>query len=166
MGDVYAMAADLLARVGSYFAEQSVTLPGARYVAPGDSQTIAYDGESVQVCIDFVAPGQPGVDESGQPANTYSSRRYAQYAVTVLRDCALPDDGGNPPPTSAIQADATTNMADVTTLHAALEHVRAGVLSAGGWAPQGTPVTLLRTQAVGPAGAVMAAVGVIQAVLE
>jgi hypothetical protein len=165
MDDVYAMAGDLLARIGTYFAEQSVDLPDSRYIAPGDSQTIAYDGPSVQVCVDFVAPGQPGGDETGR-ADSFTYRRFAQFAVTVLRDTAVPDDAGNPPSTAAIQADAAANMLDVTTLHAALEHVRAGVLSRGGWAPQGTPVALLRTQAVGPAGSIMAAVGVIQAVID
>lgn len=160
--DPYGMAADLLTRVAAYCAERSHDLPAQQYVAPGNSQTIAYDGPAVQVCVDYVSPGQPGLDQAGL-AQAFLGRRYAQYAVTVLRECAAGDEAGNPPTAEQIQADAQANIADIAIVQAALESVRDGCRAAGGWAPRGSPVSVGRTQSVGPSGAVVAAVGVIQA---
>lgn len=173
MAEPYAMAVDLLDRTADFFAERSVSLPAARYVAPGDSRTVAFDEdtdggvrESVIVVADYISPGQPGDDQQASPRNTFAPQRYAQFAVTILRRCAVQDDNGVAPPPAAIQADAETNLTDLDTLHRALEHIRNGCLAADGWAPRGSTVTVGRTQTVGPAGASVAVVGVIQAVVS
>ena len=104
--DAYTLAADLLSRVVAFFAAAGVGLPEQRYVAPGDSQTIAYDGEAVMVNLDYVSMGQPGADRSG--AVTWPVLlRYAQYSVTVIRDAASLSDSGDPPAAGVIQADAS-----------------------------------------------------------
>lgn len=173
MADPYAMASDLLDRVAAYFAERSVALPAARFVAPGDSRTVAFDEdkdggvrESVMVVVDFVSPGQPGDDQQSAVRNIWQPQRYAQFVVTILRRCAVLDDDGNAPPVAAIEADGEINLRDLDTLHRALEHIRNGCMSADGWAPRGSTVTVGRTQTVGPAGASVAVVGVIQAVIS
>lgn len=173
MADVYTMATDLLDRVAAYFAEHSVTLPAVRYVAPGNSQAIAWDEdadgvvrECVMVAVDFVSPGQPGADEGlVAGAMKHGTRRYAQFAVTVIRSAAIQDENGASPAPAVIQADGQANVRDVETLHRALEYVRAGSTAAGGWAERGTPVLIGRTQTFGPAGAACGVVGVIQAVI-
>lgn len=164
MADLYSMAVDLLARVAAYYAGQNVDLPAARYVAPGDSRTIAFDYPALQICVDYISPGQVGQDHASQPGGQkHHGRRYAQFAVTVLRECAAGDDMGNPPTPEQIQADAETNMRDLVLVQTALERVRDGCRTPGGWAPPGAPVAVGRTQPVGPAGTIIAAVGVIQA---
>lgn len=173
MAEPYAMATDLLDRVADYFAERSVALPAARFVAPGDSRTVAFDEdkdggvrESVMVVVDFISPGQPGDDQQASPRNLFAPQRYAQFAVTILRRCAVLDDDGNAPPVAAIEADGQVNLRDLDTLHRALEHIRNGSAADGGWAPRGSSVAVGRTQTVGPAGASVAVIGVIQAVVS
>lgn len=159
----HAMAADLLERVVDHYADAGVDLPAARYVAPGGSQTIAYDYPAVQVCVDFISPGQPGNDLASQP-QAFLGLHYAQFAVTVIREIAVVDDRGDPPTPDRIGADAQTHITDLTTLQSALERIRDTSRTAeSGWAARGTPVAVGRTQSVGPQGGVVAAVGVIQA---
>jgi hypothetical protein len=173
MASPYAMAEDLLDRVADFFAEQSADLPSIRYVAPGDSGTIAIDEdpsgcvrECVMVACDYVSPGQPGDDQQGAPRNLWQPQRYAQFGVTIVRRAAIQDDNGAAPTPAAIQADGETNLRDLDVLHRALEHIRNGCLAADGWAPRGSTVTVGRTQTVGPAGAAVFVVGVIQAAVS
>lgn len=169
MPDAYLMAADLLDRVGAYFAERSVPLPDVRYVAPGSAQTLAWDEdtdgtvrECVTVSLGYVAAGQPGAEAA--PARG-SVLRYAEFGVTILRSAAIQEDGGGAPAPGVIQADGQINIRDTQTLHLALEHIRAGCLSVGGWAERGTTVAVGRTLPIGPMGAAVAAVGTIQAAI-
>jgi hypothetical protein len=167
------MAGDLLERVVDYFGQHSVPLPDAQYVAPGNSTTIAFDDgpdgslrEAIAITVDFLAPGQPGADRTGQPQAVYAAIWYAQLSVLIVRRAAVMNDAGIAPKPSVIQDDAATNSRDLSTLTRALEHIRAGCLSPGGWAPAGSPVAVMRAQTVGPMGAAMAVVGSIQAAVD
>jgi len=160
--DPFALATDLLARVVAYFATQAVALPASHYVTAGDSRTIAYDGESVMVNLDFVGEGQPGMERSTTPVQIGFTQRYVQYAVTILRICASMSDDGTPPTATALQADAQANIRDALVLHEALEDIRAKCNAPGGWVGVNMPMTVGRTSPVGPAGTMMAVVGSIQ----
>jgi hypothetical protein len=153
-----------LDRVVAEFLATGVDLPAVRYLAPGDSVTIAYDGEALMVNLDWVGLGQPGGDRSGVPSWP-NSLRAAQFAVSILREAASLTDTGEFPSPDAIAADAQTSMLDASTLQLALLAVRDGCQHPGGWLGPGTPVVIGRVQTVGPQGTVMAAVGTVQAVL-
>lgn len=170
MADPYAMAGDLLDRVVDFFTERAVDLPAVRFVAPGNSSTVAFDDdadgqlrECVMVAIDYLGPGQPGADQNMLVGNTWVPLTYAEFAVLILRRAVVQDDNGVSPTPEAIQKDAQTNHADLRTLHAALIHIRDSALAPDGWAPHGSPVAIGRTQTVGPQGAAMAALGLISA---
>src|SRR5205823_13484838 len=114
--------------------------------------------------LDLISAGQPGADRNLQPAYP-TLMRYAQFAVTILREAAAMDEHGNPPALDAIQANAQTNIIDAVTLQRALEDVVAGCQGPAGWVGPRTPVSIGRTAPVGPQGAVMAVVGQIQVLL-
>ncbi|MCK9901287.1 hypothetical protein [Glutamicibacter sp. V16R2B1] len=173
MAEPYAMAVDLMDRVVAFFGEQDAALPSVRYVAPGDSGALAFDEdpsggvrEAVMVNVDYISPGQPGDDQQNAPRNLWQPQRFAQFAVTILRRAATQDDSGVAPTPAQIQVDGQTNLRDLDVLHRALEHIRNGSAGAGGWAPRGSTVTVGRTQTVGPQGAAVAVVGVLQAVVS
>jgi hypothetical protein len=171
MADPYEMAATLLDRVVDFFTEHAVTLPAVRYVAPGNSTTVAFDDdtdggvrECVMVAIDYLTPGQPGNDQNMRPPMAgWMPTVYAEFAVLILRRAAVANDHGVAPTPETIQKDAQTNLQDLRTLHAALGHIRDSSLQPDGWAPRGSAVAVGRTQTVGPMGAAMAAVGLITA---
>ncbi len=170
MPDPYTMAADLLTRVAVYFDAANVDLPAVRYVAPGNSSTVAFDNdpdgglrECVMVAVDYLSPGRPGADQTMQPGNLWAPLTYAEFVVLILRRAAVEDDQGVAPAPAVIQWDAQVNHRDLHTLHAALIGVRDTALAPDGWAPHGSPVTVGRTQTVGPQGAAMAALGIIAA---
>lgn len=172
MAEPYEMAGDLLDRVVDFFTEHAVPLPTVRYVAPGNSTTVAFDGdkdggvrECVMVAVDYISPGQPGADQNMRPPTFggWAPTSYAEFAVLILRRAAVQDDNGVAPTPETIQKDAQTNLADLRTLHAGLGHIRDSSLNGDGWAPRGSNVAVGRTQTVGPMGAAMAAVGLITA---
>jgi hypothetical protein len=167
MADALAMAEDLLDRVVTQFTAAGVALPAARYLASGDSGTIAHDyegdpnddivREALMVNVDWVSPGQAGSDQAGNPAAVRTPIDWAQFAVTVVRAAVTLDADGNSPTVAAIQADGQTSIRDVHTLHRALR-----IVAGSDWVPKGAPVALGRTVTVGPTGRVFATVGTIQ----
>lgn len=158
----YAMAVDLLTRVSAYFDLAGVDAPKSRYVAPGDSGTIAYDGPAVMVNVDQLYQGQPGQDRSQQVV--YPQLMYAaRFSVTIVRAAATVDDQGNSPSAEAIQADAAANVADLWAIQLALADVKNQSQRPGGWVDIGVPVVLGAVLPVGPQGAAVAAVGSIHA---
>jgi len=169
MADALAMAVDLLDRVVAQFAAAAVALPTARYLAPGESGVIAYDfegspedgivREALMVGVDFISPGQAGVDQASNPAGVRLPMRWAQWSVTLVRAAAGLDENGNSPSVAQVAADGQTAIRDAITLHRALENIAA---NGSGWAPRGAPVAIGRTVTVGPTGYVFATVGTIQ----
>lgn len=161
MTDPYTLASDLLSRVVAFFAGAGIDLPESRYVAPGDSTTIAFDIPAVMVSLDWIALGQPGTDATGRPSWP-SGLQYAQFAVTILRPVAGLDEDGDPPPVERISADGQTILTDAAVLLAALLAVRDGSQRDGGWVGPGMPQALGRVVTVGPQGTMAATVGTIQ----
>lgn len=158
----YSLAVDLLARVVAYFETAAVALPEIRYVAPGDSNTIAYDESSLVVNLDWLGWGQPGVDRTASPQWPMVTR-YGQWAVTILRTAVVQNEDGSFPDPTAIQADAAVSMTDAQTLQQALIQIRQDCQTAGGWVSPAVPVAAGRINAVGPQGGLIATVGTMQA---
>jgi uncharacterized membrane protein (DUF4010 family) len=162
VNDPYAMATDLLARVAAYLDATDLDVPTSRYVAPGDSGTIAYDGPALMVTVDQVYEGQPGQDRS-QQAVWPLLLHAARFSVTLLRSAATVDEQGNPPSPAAIQADAVLNIGDLWAIRLALVDVKNQSQKPGGWVDVSVPVVLGPVLPVGPMGAAVAAVGSIHA---
>jgi hypothetical protein len=169
MADAQTMAADLLDRVAGFFDAHNVTLPAVRYLAPGNSSTVAFDDdadgqprECVMVTVDWVQPGTPGGQTVLTPGWAMPLAQ-AEFAILILRRAAVMDDQGVAPSPTRIEADAATNHTDLQTLHRALLAIRDSSLTADGWAPRGSTPVVGRVQTVGPQGAVMACVGLIVA---
>lgn len=162
----YVLAVDLRDRVAALFEAAGVDCPADRYVAPGDSATIAFDGPALMINVDWVALGQPGTEQTNRPAWP-QMLQMAQFSVTLVRDAATMDDQGNPPSTDQIQADAQAQITDLITMQNALVEVRQScqAFDGSGWVGPGTPVVLGRVVPVGPMGAAMAVVGQVQVTL-
>jgi hypothetical protein len=163
MSDPWGLAEDLKNRVATQLdalATDDWTTPAARYVAPGDSTTIAYDEPAVMVSLDQLYEGQPGQDRSQQP--TYPTMMLsARYSVTIAREAAVQNDDGTAPSTDRIQADAQTLITDMAMIRQVLVNIKAESQRGGGWVGPGVPVALGAVVPVGPQGGLMAAVGVI-----
>lgn len=124
MIDVAAPAQRLLAAIAAHYADHDWDLPSRRYLAAGQQQVLAADGEHVCVTMGALHRGSTGgrsqgVGTSGKGAGAAPLPRV-ELILRIMRCVATIDDDGVPPTAAQITADALRVLEDPAQLVDAL----------------------------------------------
>lgn len=142
MADIYQLGQDLLAAVVDHFTDETIDLPERRYVTIGAP---AIDCEQVVVSVSQFFSGLPGAAYVGPLVPGVTSS--VEFAVSVVRCVATPDDRGNPPTVEDLATDAQALLADADTLRAAMF-----IAKKDGVFDNCNDIVIAETTAVGPEG--------------
>lgn len=116
MIDVAAPAERILDAVIAHHDQHRWDLPAARYIAAGQVQALAADGEHLAVAFVALHRGASANSRgfAGSPARGAGAAPLvrAEYGLRLLRCVAVVDDEGHAPPVEQIHADGLRLLAD------------------------------------------------------
>ncbi len=119
------IAQTILKAIVAHFATaQGVALPVRRIIAPGTSQSIAWDAEQLVVSLTGIglgsAPTQPAfAQRTGNPISA-AGMRHAIFAIQLVRCVPESKDTSRPPDAAVITAAGLAFMRDAGLLSQAL----------------------------------------------
>ena len=134
--DLAAAGKLVLATYAAQLEQQGVTVPGRRYVTPGSgAQGIVWDGEQLNVALQGIHQGQPGMAFGGTQ-NPAATVLFAQWAVVLLREIPIlrPETSGRVriPTVAQMDQSGQANLLDVTALTQAAVQIHASYGPEGG----------------------------------
>jgi hypothetical protein len=126
--DIWAVGNSLFQAVVDHFAARSrpeyQDLPPRRYLATGDSSSVAWDCEQFTVSLEGIGAGssQDAPAPSRQPGvqTSVSSVRYVTFMVSLVRCTPTMDDNGNFPPVEQMAAAGDQFLRDAGLLSQAV----------------------------------------------